>query len=310
MTNKLLSSTYELSEHARVENPKVRKEKLKEVVDGGLYRKEVQVLTEKVVQLEAELITTRSEVRKSVDDLEQYSRRNNLRIFGVPEEANEDTKVLVSKFCKDKLKFNVGPELMDACHRLPAKEQQQRPIIVKFHDRATKANVCSKKQELRGTKFVIREDLTRTRHFLMVEAKKKYGNRSVWSNNVVAETWLDNAIPNESLHIQGYLVVRKDRVTRGGGVCIYIRESLLVVPLSCSTSIEQAWVGVEIGCTKLALDVFYKPPNFHYKLFCDYLEEQVTTVSMEYDCMMHCTRKYQGKLICKFRDNMHFVGAG
>ncbi|KAI4466569.1 l1 transposable element-related [Holotrichia oblita] len=136
------------------------------------YSKEVQVLTEKVVQLEAELIATRSEVRKSVDDLEQYSRRNNLRIFGVPEEANEDTKVLVSKFCKDKLKLNVGPELMDACHRLPAKEQQQRPIIVKFHDRATKANVCSRKQELRGTKFVIREDLTRTRHLLMVEAKK------------------------------------------------------------------------------------------------------------------------------------------
>ncbi|KAK9707670.1 hypothetical protein QE152_g27714 [Popillia japonica] len=175
---------------------------------------------------------------------------------------------------------------MDACHRLPAKKQQQRPIIVKFHDRATKANVCSKKKELRGTKFVIREDLTRTRHFLMVEAKKKYGNRSVWSNNVVSETWLDNAIPNESIHIQGYLVVRKDRVTRGGGVCIYIRESLRVVPLSCSTSIEQAWVGVEIGCTKLALGVFYKPPNFHYKLFCDYLEEQVTTVSMEYDMLI------------------------
>ncbi|KAK9745186.1 hypothetical protein QE152_g7171 [Popillia japonica] len=117
------------------------------------YRKEVQVLTEKVVQLEAELIATRSEVRKSVDDLEQYSRRNNLRIFGVPEEANEDTKVLVSNFCKEKLKLNVGvpeeanedtkvlvsnfckeklklnvgPELMDACHRLPAREQQQRP---------------------------------------------------------------------------------------------------------------------------------------------------------------------------------------
>lgn len=91
--------------------------------------------------------------------------------------------MLVSNFCKEKLKLNVGPELMDACHRLPAKKQQQRPIIVKFHDRATKANVCSKKKELRGTKFVIREDLTRTRHFLMVEAKKKYGNRSVWSNN-------------------------------------------------------------------------------------------------------------------------------
>lgn len=36
MANKLLSSTDEPSEHARVVNPKVSKEKLKEVVDGGM----------------------------------------------------------------------------------------------------------------------------------------------------------------------------------------------------------------------------------------------------------------------------------
>jgi len=36
MANKLLTSTEEPSEHARVVNPKVMKEKLKEVVDGGL----------------------------------------------------------------------------------------------------------------------------------------------------------------------------------------------------------------------------------------------------------------------------------
>jgi len=36
MANKLFSSTDESSEHARVVNPKVRKEKLKQVVDRGL----------------------------------------------------------------------------------------------------------------------------------------------------------------------------------------------------------------------------------------------------------------------------------
>ena len=44
---------------------------------------------------------------------------------------------------------------------------------------------------------------------------------------MVTETWLTDAIPDEALHIPDSTIVRKDRpIQRGGGVAVYIRESL------------------------------------------------------------------------------------
>jgi exonuclease III len=44
---------------------------------------------------------------------------------------------------------------------------------------------------------------------------------------MVTETWLTDAIPDEALHIPDFTIVWKDRPTRtGGGVAVYIRESL------------------------------------------------------------------------------------
>ena len=44
---------------------------------------------------------------------------------------------------------------------------------------------------------------------------------------MVTETWLTDAIPDAALHISGFTIVRRDRSNRrGGGVAIYIRESL------------------------------------------------------------------------------------
>lgn len=147
------------------------------------YKEELQALNEKVVQLEANLAASRNEMKKHTDELEQYSRRNNVRIFGVPEDRNENIGTVVSNFCKEKLHLDISPQLMDSCHRLPGKESLHRPIIVKFVSHATKLAVLSKKKELKGTKLVIREDLTKTRNFLLKEAAKKFGSRSVWSNN-------------------------------------------------------------------------------------------------------------------------------
>lgn len=147
------------------------------------YQQKLQALTGKVVQLEADLVECRNETKRSVDNSEQYSRRNNLRIFGVPEERNEDTSKVVTILCKEKLKLDISPDLMDSCHRLPGKEPQHRPIIVKFLSHRVKKMISNNKKLLKGTKLVIREDLTQFRNSLMKAAVKKYGNKSVWSND-------------------------------------------------------------------------------------------------------------------------------
>ena len=40
------------------------------------------------------------------------------------------------------------------------------------------------------------------------------------------ETWLDSNLNNNTVHINNYDIIRKDRSRSGGGVCIYLRNSI------------------------------------------------------------------------------------
>ena len=41
-----------------------------------------------------------------------------------------------------------------------------------------------------------------------------------------SETRLNSTIPDSMIHIDGYDIIRKDRSRNGGGVCIYIRNTI------------------------------------------------------------------------------------
>lgn len=70
--------------------------------------------------------------------------------------------------------------MIDCSHRLGKRENGNRPVIVKFCSRNTKHKVYNNKRKFKGTKIVVREDLTEKRHSLMREVQKKYG--TVWSS--------------------------------------------------------------------------------------------------------------------------------
>ncbi len=42
----------------------------------------------------------------------------------------------------------------------------------------------------------------------------------------LSETWLTEAVSDEDISLDNYLVYRKDRQHRGGGVCTYVRTSI------------------------------------------------------------------------------------
>ena len=42
----------------------------------------------------------------------------------------------------------------------------------------------------------------------------------------VTESWLNDSYPDASVSIDGYILLRKDRKSHGGGVCAYIRDDL------------------------------------------------------------------------------------
>ena len=112
-----------------------------------------------------------------MDALEQYSRRNCLLFHGVPETDADDTTESVISLCKGKLDVDVSRYLIDRSHRLgqrhvgPSGEYKPRPIIVKFRSYETRRSVFSAKRLLKGTKFVVTENLTRRRNDLLKKVR-------------------------------------------------------------------------------------------------------------------------------------------
>lgn len=58
------------------------------------------------IKSEVDMLKTRlAETKAMANDNEQYSRRNNIRLFGLTEEAGEDCYDVVLGFCENDLKI-------------------------------------------------------------------------------------------------------------------------------------------------------------------------------------------------------------
>ena len=84
----------------------------------------------------------------------------------------------------------------------------------------------------------------------------------------ITESWLDNSITDSEIHIPGYAIERRDRNRNGGGVLMYIKDTLkydLRRDISeVSTTVENIWIDVK--CThfnkkSILVACFYRPPS-------------------------------------------------
>ncbi|KAK9685545.1 hypothetical protein QE152_g37957 [Popillia japonica] len=107
----------------------------------------------KVEQLESQLRT----VNAKLDDQEQYSRSNNLRIYGLSEKKDENTEEAVATFLRQKLELDIQPHHISVSHRLKAKENRTRPILIRSNSRAVKEKIYDSTRRLKGQR--IKEDL-------------------------------------------------------------------------------------------------------------------------------------------------------
>lgn len=128
------------------------------------------------------------ELATSLDELQQYTRRNSLRIFGLKEEKNENVDQAVVNILNDKLGVAISIDNIDRCHRLGAfrpGSQKPRAIIIKFTSYRYRAKVFHEKKKLKGSGITIREDLTRARMEILNNAYEQFGFKNVWSNDGV-----------------------------------------------------------------------------------------------------------------------------
>uniref|UniRef100_A0A8D8WS27 Uncharacterized protein n=1 Tax=Cacopsylla melanoneura TaxID=428564 RepID=A0A8D8WS27_9HEMI len=142
-----------------------------------IFEAKLEAMSKKISQLEQE----NRKLKNRVVDLEQYGRRNNVRLFGIPEDSKENTTETVIQVVKRNLGINISRADVDACHRVgKGTKQKPRGIICRFVSRLVRDDVFSKKK-LAGTKMSIKEDLTRERMALYKKISEKFDFRSVWT---------------------------------------------------------------------------------------------------------------------------------
>lgn len=92
----------------------------------------------------------------------------------------------------------------------------------------------------------------------------------------VSETWLHIGIPDNLLKVDTYTLYRCDRGSRGGGLCIYLKDTLnaSLIPIRKFNNIEQLWIKLKLNIKEsLAVGVVYKPPTLGSQLFLEELED-------------------------------------
>lgn len=142
---------------------------------------------EEIKALKNEMTELKCDLGKSLDklnDLEQYSRRNCVRIFGVEERAEENPFDLVTALANDKLGLNVSPDDIDRTHRVgPVVAGKTRGIIVKFKNYQTRSAVIHNRRKLKGSRVVIKEDLTCQNQQLLKKTQNHNLVENAWSND-------------------------------------------------------------------------------------------------------------------------------
>lgn len=101
-------------------------------------------------------------IKDKLTDLENRSRRNNLRFDGIPEDKDEDWKVSeakIKKLLNEKLGMDEDIEI-DRAHRSGKIERngKNRVIIARFTNYKTKEVILKNSNKLKDTGFYINED--------------------------------------------------------------------------------------------------------------------------------------------------------
>ena len=161
-----------------------------------------ELLIEKVSCLQQQVDT----LECHIDDLEQYSRRNCIKITGVSENKDENSDDValnvINKLILGPEKISISIDKIERSHRV-GKPRGNRPrdIIVKFTSYRDRALVYAKKSNLKKYnkndmnehKIFINESLTKKRMDLLIKTKNLLKNKyidSVWTydGRIVAKT--------------------------------------------------------------------------------------------------------------------------
>ena len=176
-----LAEESSLSFAKQMDDSSVFKEAILEAFNVAVQDK-VKPLNEEIASLQSEVTKLKSkfiEASAKANDNEQYSRRNNIRIFRLAETEGEDCYDEVLKLCQNDLEINGTRDELDHAHRIgkPKKSRDgqtsppPRTMIVKLAGYSTKMKFFRARRKLGPKKMFINEDLTKENHKLLLHVK-------------------------------------------------------------------------------------------------------------------------------------------
>ena len=135
-------------------------------------REDVGSLQEVVTKQQKIIVEYRDKLdimNQHLDSLEQYSRRNSIRITGLGLSAGPlDMQTVVNAINQHiKLPEPVTATEIDRAHLVGVQSSGDRPLLVKFATYTSKSRVLKEKSQLRGTSVFLSEDLTKRRAMLL-----------------------------------------------------------------------------------------------------------------------------------------------
>ena len=169
----------------------------------------------KILELETSLAARKTEIKRlndlvdaqatSINNLEltmneadQYSRRNCLKFYGVKESDSENTDELICQLATNRLGIPLIIADLDRTHRVASrkngttdsqaqgansKSRKPRAIIAKFFSYRLRSAVIRARRKLKGTGIGVDEALTSTNHELLWAAKKHEKVKEAWSSD-------------------------------------------------------------------------------------------------------------------------------
>ena len=103
----------------------------------------------------------------------------------------------------------------------------------------------------------------------------------------LSETWLSSDISDTSFHIENYVLKRRDRSGRGGGVAFYVKNTIKFKVIDDITGpndvLEQLWISLKCNGKRVCLGTVYRPPNSNLNECIQILENTLTNIIPEYD---------------------------
>ncbi|KAK3091154.1 hypothetical protein FSP39_017566 [Pinctada imbricata] len=127
--------------------------------------KQVRMLNDRVDN--AEIIARDAQKRSNYN--EQYSRKNNVKLHGIPEADAENTSDTVQKVLKDVAQVDLHPEEILAVHRISGKPNEHRPILLKVKNTEVKARIMRKRSVVKRSGKRLTDDVTRLNSKLIQE---------------------------------------------------------------------------------------------------------------------------------------------